>query len=133
MYTSIVAGKCCDPTMNEQRYEGHSVHENTTSQYKNIYQDKNIPDIFLLGYCTYFWMYCIVTLYVTTIFKSRSAGRCDRMRAIDGLFFVKYYNPRKKHPVVWSNASPFPPNPCCSGCCIQSPSVDWWGNVGGDR
>ena len=33
--------KVCGPTMKETRYKGHSMDENTTSQLKNIHQEKS--------------------------------------------------------------------------------------------
>ena len=36
--------KVCGSTMKEKSYKGHSMHENTASQYKNIHQEKNTFD-----------------------------------------------------------------------------------------
>ena len=40
--------KVCGPTLKEKRYKGHSMYENTTSQYMNIYQEKSFQ-IYLLS------------------------------------------------------------------------------------
>ena len=34
--------KVCGSTMKEQRFKGHSMYENITSQYKNIHQEKSV-------------------------------------------------------------------------------------------
>ena len=35
----------------EKRYKGHSMYENTTTQYKNIYQEKKLSDPFAILAC----------------------------------------------------------------------------------
>ena len=39
--------KVCGLNMKEKRYKGHSMYENTTSQYKNIHQEKSFQIHFL--------------------------------------------------------------------------------------
>ena len=40
--------KVCGLTMKEKRYKGHSMYEDTTSQYENIYQEKKFSNRFAI-------------------------------------------------------------------------------------